>query len=94
VTKVTKDDQRALNSSLARALLWPRLHAWRVEQDRFVASGPQCLGPFGTENAPMERFRGASAAVVPHPCSVLTPYPSPRAFIACTAATEAAAVVK
>lgn len=29
-----------------------------------------------------------------YPCNVLTPYPSPLAFIAATAATDAAAVVK
>ena len=39
-------------------------------------------------------FSPAKAGAAPHPCSVLTPYPSPRAFIAATTATLAAAVVK
>ncbi len=36
----------------------------------------------------------AKPGVAPYPCKVLTPYPSPRAFIASTAAMLAAAVVK
>lgn len=49
---------------------------------------------FAPENAPLERFHPGCAGVGAHPCNVLTPYPSPRAFIASTTAIAAAAVVK
>jgi hypothetical protein len=67
---------------------------YRKSGSREPPSPPLALRVFGAENAPLERFRGAFGPAAPHPCNVLTPYPSPLAFIAATAAMLAAAVVK
>jgi hypothetical protein len=40
---------------------------------RCAGGNDQPARAFGTENAPLERFRGAKSAAVPYPCSVLTP---------------------